>query len=242
VRAVADLVLSALEASGERDLGIVLDLPAEERLGSFACAALHDRGVVGHEPLECVVRHDNYSCRMTNSELLLRDLLARLAEHLGVLQRNVREQDDLGVDDVRRVEPPPKPRFDDCDVHPLLGELEERSGGENLELCRPELLRGTANPRDGPLEAGLVTIQPLVPAGDVRRGVRAHAQPFAAKQLGDHAGGGRLPVRADDVNRGVGVLWIAEAGEERPHPVEAELLGPWAERGDPCCRARRASC
>ena len=112
---------------------------------------------------------------MSNGKLFLRDLLARLAEHLGVLQRDVGQQDDLGVDDVRRVEPSAEPRLDDRDVHALLRELEQRGRGQHLELRRPELLRGTANARDGPLEACLVTIEPLVPAGDVRRGVRARA-------------------------------------------------------------------
>ena len=118
---------------------------------------------------------------MSNCEFLLRDLLARLAEHLGVFERDVGEQDDLGVDDVRRVEPSAEPGLDDRRVHALFRELEQRRGGQDFELRRPELLRGTADPRDGPLEAGLVTIQPLVPACDVRRGVRAHAETLAPK-------------------------------------------------------------
>src|SRR5262245_18284343 len=112
---------------------------------------------------------------MSHSKLLVRDLLTRLAEYLGVLEGDVGEQNDLGVDHVRSVEPPAEPRFDDGNVHSLLGELEQRRRGQDLELRRAELLRGTANPRDGPLEARLVTIKPLVPARDVRRRVRAHA-------------------------------------------------------------------
>ena len=118
---------------------------------------------------------------MSNREFLLRDLLARLAKHLGVFQRDVREQDDLGVDDVRRVEPSAEPRLDDRRVHAPFRELEQRRRGLDLELRRSELLRGTADARDGPLEASLITIQPLVPACDVRRRVRAHAETLAPK-------------------------------------------------------------
>ena len=242
MRTVTDLVVTALEAAGQRDIDLVLDLPAEERLGRFAWASVDDLDLARHELLVRVVRRDNHSCGMSNREFLPRDLLVRLAEHLGVLQRHVREQNDLSVDDVGRIEPPAETRLDDGHVHSLLRELEQGSRGQDLELRRPELLRGTANPRDGPLEAGLITIQPLVPAGDVRRRVRANAKTLAPQQLGDRAGGGRLPVRADDVNRGIRVLRIAEAREQRPHPVEAELLGPRAERGDPGRRVPRASC
>ena len=112
---------------------------------------------------------------MSNCKFFLRDLLARLAEHLGVLERDVREQDDLGVDDVRRVEPASEAGFDDRCVDVPLGEVEQRRRGQRLELGCVELLRGVANARDGPLEARAITIQPLVPAGDVRRGVRADA-------------------------------------------------------------------
>ena len=112
---------------------------------------------------------------MSYRKLFPRDLLTRLAEHLGVLERDVREQDDLGVDDVRRVEPASETRFDDRCFDVTLGEVEERGCGQRLELGRVELLRGVANARDGPFEARGITIQPLVPAGDVRRGVRAHA-------------------------------------------------------------------
>ena len=42
VRPVADLAVAVLEPAGQRDLGVVLDLPAEERFGRFACAADDD--------------------------------------------------------------------------------------------------------------------------------------------------------------------------------------------------------
>ena len=45
-----------------------------------------------------------------------------------------------------------------------LGKLGQSGCGEHLELGRAKRFRGTANPRDGPLEARRITIQPLVPA------------------------------------------------------------------------------
>ena len=79
---------------------------------------------------------------MRNCKLLLRDLLGRVAEHLGVLEGDVREQDDRRVDDVRRVEPPAEPGLDDGHVDAALGELGERRGGQRLELGRSDVLRG----------------------------------------------------------------------------------------------------
>src|SRR3954469_25175397 len=112
---------------------------------------------------------------MSNSKLLARDLLERVAEYLGVLERNIGEQNDLRADDVRRVEPTPEAGFDDGHLDVSVGEVEKRGRCQHLELRGPDLLRGVANARDGPFEARWITIQPLVPAGNVWRGVRAHA-------------------------------------------------------------------
>jgi hypothetical protein len=64
---------------------------------------------------------------MRYRKLFLGDLLRRLAKHLGVLKRDVREQDDLGVDDVGRIESPAEPGLDDGDGDLLLGELGDRA-------------------------------------------------------------------------------------------------------------------
>ena len=58
---------------------------ADERLRSLVGATEHDVAR-GHEWLERVVRYDNHRVvTMDNSELLDRDLLDRVAEHVGVL-------------------------------------------------------------------------------------------------------------------------------------------------------------
>ena len=150
---------------------------------------------------------------MRDCQLFLRDLFRRVAEHLGVLERDVRELDDLRADDVRRVQPSTETRLDHGHVHIRFRELEHGRGRQHLELRRAQLDRRLTNPRDGPLEGRRITIQPLVPAGDVRGGVRARAQAFGAEELGDRTGRSRLPVRPDDVDRRVATLRIAEPGE-----------------------------
>jgi hypothetical protein len=120
---------------------------------------------------------------MRHRELLLRDLLCRLAEHVGVLERDVREQDDLCVDDVRRVEPPAQTGLDGRHADPLLGEFAKRGGGQRLELRRLDRLGVRTDPRDRALEVGLCPVDPdsLRPPADVRRRVCARSPPLAAK-------------------------------------------------------------
>ena len=131
-----------------------------------------------------------------------RDLLARVAEHLGVLERDVRQQDDRRVDDVRRVEPAAEPGLDDRHVDAALGELGERGRGQRLELGRAERLRGAANARDGPLEARR-DHNPAARASRRRAATcrRPTRRPSAAEQRRDRPRRGRLAVRADDVDR-----------------------------------------
>ena len=91
-------------------------------------------------------------------ELLGRDRLARLAEHVGVLERDVRQHDDPRVEDVRRVEPAAEPGLDDGDVDLARGELGERGGGEHLELRRAR--RRAAGRARAPLEIGVARRRP----------------------------------------------------------------------------------
>ena len=73
-------------------------------------------------------------------QLLARDLAAGLAEHLGVLEPHVRQQHDVRVEHVRRVEPAAEACFDDRDVDAARGEVGERRRGQHLELGRAERL------------------------------------------------------------------------------------------------------
>ena len=110
---------------------------ADERLRRLPGATVDDRPT-RDERRQCVVRQDHYGfVRMDNSELLRRDRLDRLAEDVGVLQPDVRQQNDAGAQDVRRVVAPPEPGLDDRNVDLGVGERGERGSGDRLELCRP---------------------------------------------------------------------------------------------------------
>jgi hypothetical protein len=158
-----------------------------------------------------------------------------------VIQGDVGEHLHRGAEDVRRVEPPAEPRLDDGDVHLRLGEGGERGRRQHLELRRPKPLPGRPDALDGGLEVDgrAVDVDALAPAGDVRRRVGARPQPGAGHQRAGHPRRRRLPVRADDVNRRVAALRVAEVTQQRLHSLQSELLRPRRERGDPRGRAIR---
>ena len=75
--------------------------------------------------------------------------------------------------------------------------------------------------------------------GEMRR---ADGEPLGEQQLLDRDRRGRLAVRADDVDRGIRVLRVAELGEERAHAVEPEAVArPRAERVEPLDGGHAAS-
>ena len=126
MRAVPELVAAPLETAGQRDVRLALDLPAEERLRRLARAA--DDDVRARERLELAVGQHRDRPFLHDGELLRGDLLARLAEHVGVVEPDVREQDDVAAEDVRRVQPAAEAGLDDRDVDPARRELGERGG------------------------------------------------------------------------------------------------------------------
>ena len=116
------------------------------------------------------------------------------------------------------------------------GELGERRRGQRLELRRAERLGRRPHARDRALEARRASVssrscQPAT-CGEVYAPTRS---PSRAEQRRRRPRRRRLAVRADDVDRRVGALRVAELGEQRAHPVEPELRpGPGAEqRRDP---------
>ena len=160
-----------------------------------------------------------------------------------MLERDVRQVNDRRVEDVRRVEPAAEPGLDRGDVDSLRGELGQRGSRQRLELRRSQPLGRRPHSADGTLEALGVGVEPLLPAGDVRRRVRADAQPFPPQQLGDRPRGCGLAVRAHDMDARERPLRVAELFEQLAHATEAELLRPRRERRDPgCMRVHRREC
>ncbi len=118
VRAVSDLAVAALEAAGERDVRIGCDRVPCEGLGRFTRAA--DPHVAsGHEVGERVVGKNDDRVRRRDGEFLGCDRLERVAEDVGVVEPDVREEHDAGSKDVRRVVAAAEPGLDDGDVDTL---------------------------------------------------------------------------------------------------------------------------
>ena len=132
-----------------------------------------------------------------------------------MVEGDVRERDDGSVEHVRRVKAAAQARLDDRDVDLRRLELGERSRGHRLELRRGEALRRRTDSLDRDLEVGVfaVDLDPLAPARDVRRRVGADRQALPTKERSGAAGRRRLAVRADDVDRTVRALRLAELRE-----------------------------
>jgi len=225
--AVAHLSVPDLEPSGERGVR-QFDRPAEECFSCFARAS-HAHVVTAQKIGKLAVGQHDDRPRPRDGELLRGDLLAALAEDLGVLERDVRQEDDARVDHIRRVETAAEARLDHRRLNAACLEVGEGGGRERLELGRANLFGCRADARERALEAGLVGLEPFVPARDVRRGVGD-----AADRRGDAPGGRRFALRADHMHGLERTLRIAETVEQFDHSLGAEaVLGPRAQRLDP---------
>ena len=174
-----------------------------------------------------------------DGELLARDLLERVAEHVRVLEPDVREQDDARAKHVRRVVPPAEPGLDDGDVDAGVGEGGERGSGDDLELRRlraprpPAVRDATAASKSASCPSRRIRSLQLATCGEI---VAPDREPVGEKQLLDRDRRGRLAVRPDDVDRRVRVLRVAERGEQRAHALEPEAV---ARPGAQSSRATR---
>ena len=140
-----DVFADHVEATGERDLDVALERPAEERFRGGPARVVGDddlaRFARASPRLPLRLAEDDCGSGRDDRELLRGDRLPRVAEHIGVIERDVRQHDDTGAEDVGRVMPPAEARLDDGDVDPVRGELGERGRGQHLELRRRQPLR-----------------------------------------------------------------------------------------------------
>ena len=230
VSTVPDLCIPALETSRELNRLRSSDRVADKGLRGLARRA--DPHVVPCDEVSpFVVREHDDGAVLHDGELLSRDLRARLTQDLRVLEGDVREQDDARPKDVRRVEAPTETGLDDGDVDVRIRECEERRPRDDLELRRPRALGRGADRLHNRLEVDLLAVEPdpLAPGCDVRGDRRPHREALPEEKLLDRDRCRRLPVRADDVDRGKRVLRIAEHREQLVHSREAETL-PWPGR------------
>jgi hypothetical protein len=152
-----------------------------------------------------------------------------------VLERDVRQHLDRGTQDIRCVVAAAEAGLHDRHVDAGGGELRQRGRRQELELRRLEALGRLADAVDGGVEVGFAVLDPdaLAPAADVRGEVGADSEPFLRQQRLCRARDRRLPIGADDVDRRIAELRIAQRAEERLDAVEPEaVLRPGAQRLD----------
>ena len=100
-----------LEPARERDVlrGVRVDGAAEKRLGrgdrerEVAARRDDDLAALDERPSHSGSAENHCRPRPDDGELLGGDRLPRVAEHVHVVERDVREHDDARVEDVRRV-------------------------------------------------------------------------------------------------------------------------------------------
>jgi hypothetical protein len=151
-----------------------------------------------------------------------------------VLERDVRQHDHaVGRHDVGRVEPASQARLDHHRVQVGSRKRRERRSGQDLELgdtvvCGeiqrgggiPDRCNGIGEPRLA--DRALIDLDPLPPADDVRRQVRADPSPLAAEAGRCKSGRRGLAVGADDLDRGCRAVGVVERSKQPHHALQAE--------------------
>jgi hypothetical protein len=176
-------------------------------------------------------QHDRRPLR-GDGQLLGGDLRPRSAEHVRVLEADVRQQHDPGIEHVRRVVATAEPGLDRGCFQAALREIGEGCRRQDLELRRTDGFSVGSDARDRALETRLVRVEALMPAGHVRRRVRG-----TADRPRDAPRRRRLAFRADDVHGLKGALRMVKAVDELVHPLEPEALRrPRRQRRQPVSR------
>ena len=124
---------------------------------------------------------------------------------------------------------PPSPASTTATSTPASANAAKRGGRQRLELRRAEPLGRAPDAPDRALEVRLGAVDPdaLAPAAHVRREVRAGAQSLAREQASIVRVAVDLPFVPTTCTAG-SALRLPELGEQRPHPLEPELLRPRA--------------
>ena len=164
----------------------------------------------------------------------MRDAFERAAAAVGVLHGDVRDDGDLGQDDVRRVEKAAQADLDDGIVDVLFGEIIERRRRQHLELGRllqslgEHRLRRLLGSRDRRGEVRLARLlavddEALRVGSEMRRGVEPRPKARFRQNCRRHGADRALAVRACDVHRPVSPFGVAEQLREPLDARKAEL-------------------
>ena len=181
-------------------------------------------------------RANHPAARLDDARFFGGDLLDRVTKEILVVEINLRDDSNLGLHDIGRVEAPAHTHLEDDAVRLAPPEPFHGHRGQALEVggVRGQCARSQQSFDEG-VEAGealgelvigdvfAVQAQPLVDAFEVRRSVEARAQPGRAKDALHHCGRRAFAVGAGDVHRGISVVWIAQALGEHGDFAQVEL-------------------
>ena len=164
-------------------------------------------------------------------------LFDAVAEPLGVLELDRRDDAGRRIDDVGRIEAPSQARFDHRGLAARPAESAEGDQGPELEvggqLASGEI-RGVLAFYEGQKlvhrrEQGFLRHlvarhgDSLLPAEKMGRCIESRPDSRCLEYAGDHGGDRTLALRTRHVDRVVGFLGIAQKGAETAHAIELEL-------------------
>jgi hypothetical protein len=164
------------------------------------------------------------------------NLRDRIAEPLHVIERDVGDDGNERLDDIRRVQPPAHADFQHGQIHLGFGEGAEGQSGQRLKEAGVARQRAfTDQPSRAVVHAEVVAREGLVGderAGDpdpfvdpiqMRRGVQARPIAGGQQDRRERGRGGSFAVGPGDEDRAKALLRMPEGGDQRPHLLQPKL-------------------
>jgi hypothetical protein len=182
-------------------------------------------------------RGDHRAAALDDASLLRGDLSDGGAEQMHVVEADAREDRQHGPRDVGGVEPSTEAGLEHGQIDSRPREMHERHRRQHLEPGRAAAAApagGPVHPLDrrdhqveGPDEVGggdrpAAHADAFLDRVDMRRQVAAHPVSGRLQHRGQHGDGRAFSLGAGDVDHGKLVVWIADGGQQPPHPSEAE--------------------
>ena len=187
---------------------------------------------------------DEGSVGAEDASLLAGDLGEGVAEVVLVVEGDIRDDGDEGVNDVSGVETASEAYFEDGDVDVLFCEISKGQGGKDFEEAGVVREGAFADEAFGggvdlEVEAGevfvgdleAVDLDALVDAGEVGRGVESGTVTGGSEDARERGSCAALAVGSGDEDGWEGKLGVAEGGGEDAHVGEVEFA---ARRGGGC--------
>ena len=182
------------------------------------------------------LRHGNRDAsRLDDPGFLGGDLLDRVAEDLRVLELDLGQAHDPGLDNVGAVQTPTEPGFKDDNIDRLLRKHEQRERSQQFEVGGLAVLfldfvRGVAAFGERFIERLLRDWEPrntnaFADIDQVRTREDARGVPAPLKHPLEHVACRALPLGPGDMHDLQHILRIAQNAHERPHAIELPDIG-----------------